>query len=195
MAPLSSRPSIKVSLIAVFTAMSLGTNFVMIDVPNVKLMDAFIFIAAFLFGLEVGLGSAVSVWAIYGFASPYGVDDFVTLAFLITGECLYAVSGWGLSRATVGKDLLKPGSHYTRISAVFGLIGLQATFAYDVLTNFGTYLFRTSSIYQALLFGMITGAPFAILHEGSNLIFFGTIVPLAIGSFKRSGLASTNQLK
>jgi len=48
-------------LIAVFTALSLGTNYVMIDIPNVKLMDALIFIAAFLFGLEVGLGSAISV--------------------------------------------------------------------------------------------------------------------------------------
>jgi len=189
MASISSRPSVKISLIAVFTAISLGTNFAMIDIPNVKLMDAFVFIAAFLFGLEVGLGSAVSVWAVYGFASPYGVDDFVTLSFLITGECLYALSGWALNRARIGKDLFKPGSyHLSRIGIVFGLVGLQATFAYDVLTNFGTYFLRTTSAYQALLNGMITGAPFAILHEGSNLVFFATVVPLAIASFRRSGL-------
>src|SRR2546425_8916396 len=72
----SSRPAVKVSLIAVFTAISLGTNFAMIDIPNVKLMDSFVFIAAFLFGLEVGLGSAVSIWGVYGFASPYGGDCF-----------------------------------------------------------------------------------------------------------------------
>ena len=196
MASISSRPAVRVCLIAVFTAISLGTNFVMIDIPNVKLMDAFIFIAAFLFGLEVGLGSAVSVWAIYGFTSPYGVDDFVTLSFLMTGECLYAFSGWALSRATVGKDLFTSGSHQLgRISIVFGLVGLQATFAYDVLTNFGSYFLRTSSAYQALLVGMITGAPFAILHEGSNLVFFATVVPFAIASFRRSGLIIENQLK
>ena len=185
----------KVSLIAVFTAISIGTNFAMIDIPNVKLMDAFIFLAAFLFGLEVGLGSAVSVWVIYGFVSPYGVDDFVTLSFLITGECLYALSGWALSRATVGKDLFKPGSYYPARIPVFGLVGLLATFAYDVLTNFGTYFLRTSSAYQALLVGMITGAPFAILHEGSNLIFFATVVPLAIASFRRSGLIIESRFK
>ncbi len=186
----------KVSLIAVFTAMSLGTNFVLIGIPNVKLMDAFVFIAAFIFGLEVGLGSAVSIWSIYGFTSPYGVDDFVTLSFLITGECLYAFSGWALSRAAVGRDIFKPGSyHLTRISIIFGLVGFQATFAYDVLTNFGTYFLRTSSAYQALLVGMITGAPFAILHEVSNLFFFASVVPLAIASFKRSGLAIDSKLK
>src|SRR6059036_3162894 len=74
----SSRPAVKVSLIAVFTAVSLGTNFAMIDIPNVKLMDAFVFIAAFLFGLEVGLGSAVSVWAVYGFINPWGQADLTT---------------------------------------------------------------------------------------------------------------------
>jgi hypothetical protein len=193
MASTTCRPSVKVSLIAVFTAISLGTNFAMIDIPNVKLMDSFIFIAAFVFGLEVGLGSAVSVWAVYGFASPYGVDDFVTLSFLITGECLYALSGWALNRAKVGEDLFKSGSyHLTRVGAVFGLVGFQATFAYDVLTNFGSYFLRTSSAYQALLVGMITGAPFAILHEGSNLVFFATVVPLAIASFRRSGLTIEN---
>ncbi len=172
----------------------------MIDVPNVKLMDAFVFIAAFLFGLEVGLGSAISIWTVYGFANPYGVDDLVTLSFLMTGECLYALSGWALSRASLAKDLLKRGrpykfranvgvdTNYFRTSVVFGLTGLLATFAYDVLTNFGTYFLRTNSAYQALLVGMITGAPFAILHEGSNLIFFATVVPVAIASSKRSGV-------
>ncbi len=190
MAHLASRPAVRVSLIAVFTAISLGTNYVMIDIPNVKLMDAFVFIAAFLFGLEVGLGSAVSIWTIYGFVNPYGIDDILTLSFLITGECLYAISGWILSRTSIGRDLLNRGSSYYpgRMSIVVGLIGLQATFAYDVLTNFGTYFLRTSSAYQALLIGMITGAPFALLHEGSNLIFFATVVPLAIAYSKRSGL-------
>jgi hypothetical protein len=190
MSSLASRPAVKVSLIAVFTAISLGTNYVMIDIPNVKLMDAFVFIAAFLFGLEVGLGSAVSIWAIYGFANPYGVDDLITLSFLMAGECLYAISGWILSHTKVAKDLMNAGRSYRllRMSVVFSLIGFQATFAYDILTNFGTYFLRTSSAYQALIIGIITGAPFAILHEGSNLFFFATVVPLAIASTKRSGL-------
>src|SRR5712692_3352743 len=150
-----SRPAVKVSLISVFTAVSLGTNYVMIDIPNVKLMDAIVFIGAFLFGLEVGLGSAVSIWTVYGFANPYGVDDLITLSFLMTGECLYALSGWALSHTSLAKDLLKQGraynlranvvvdTNYLRMSVVFGLIGLLATFTYDVLTNFGTYFLRT----------------------------------------------------
>src|SRR3989454_12315554 len=164
----SSRPAVKVSLIAVFTAISLGTNFAMIDIPNVKLMDSFVFIAAFLFGLQVGLGTAVSIWAVYGFVNPYGQDDLMLLLFLMTGECLYALAGALLSRTSIARELIaeqiqtrtrdkqsiKYGMNietgipsrirtrarnllnnarlYGRMSLLFGLIGFQATFAYDV---------------------------------------------------------------
>jgi uncharacterized membrane protein len=196
----------------------------MIDIPNVKLMDSFVFIAAFLFGLEVGLGTAVSIWAVYGFINPYGQDDLTLLLFLMTGECLYAVAGALLSRTSVARelmakqiqaktidkqsvkygmhpetgrlsriknragDLLNNGHRYGRMSLLFGLTGFQATFAYDVLTNFGSWVFKTSSLYQALIIGMITGVPFAILHEASNLVFFATVVPPAIAAAKRVGL-------
>jgi hypothetical protein len=196
----------------------------MIDIPNVKLMDAFVFIAAFLFGLEVGLGTAISIWAVYGFINPYGQDDLTLLLFLMTGECLYAIAGALLSRTSLARELLanqlrartadkQPGKYgmipktrilsriktrvgnlfnragpYGRMSLLFGLIGLQATFAYDVLTNFGSWVFKTSSLYQALIIGMITGVPFAILHEASNLVFFATVVPPAIAAAKRVGL-------
>jgi len=211
-------------LIPVFTALSLATNYAMIDIPNVKLMDAFVFIAAFLFGLQVGLGTAVSIWAVYGFVNPYGQDDLMLLLFLMTGECLYALAGALLSRTSIARELIaeqiqtrtrdkqsiKYGMNietgipsrirtrarnllnnarlYGRMSLLFGLIGFQATFAYDVLTNFGSWVFKTSSPYQALIIGMITGVPFAILHEASNLVFFATVVPPAIAAAKRVGL-------
>jgi uncharacterized membrane protein len=204
--------------------MSLATNYAMIDIPNVKLMDAFVFIAAFLFGLEVGLGTAISIWAVYGFINPYGQDDLTLLLFLMTGECLYAVAGALLSRTSIAREimtkpfqaisvykqpigldvrsgprilfriktrsrnLLNKAGPYGRMSLLFGLIGFQATFAYDVLTNFGSWIFKTSSLYQALIIGMITGVPFAILHEASNLVFFATVVPPAIAAAKRVGL-------
>jgi hypothetical protein len=57
-------PQMKVARIAVLSALSLATNYAMFDIPNVKLMDALVFVAPFLFGLEVGLGSAISIWTI-----------------------------------------------------------------------------------------------------------------------------------
>lgn len=224
----------RVTLVAVFTALSLGTNYAMIDIPNVKLMDSFVFIAAFLFGLEVGLGSAVSIWIIYGFINPWGQAGFPLFFFLVIGECFYAIAGAFLRRIPAVEDLLRNGpwenAHalpraevavvgqsenrvrrfvyeryagtvkhlreafvrllpYGRMSLLFGTIGFQATFAYDVLTNFGDKIPVTSSLYQALILGMITGVPFAILHEASNLAFFAIVVPMALATSKRIGLA------
>jgi len=218
-----SSPIVRTVLIPVFTALSLATNYAMIDIPNVKLMDAFVFVAAFLFGLEVGIGTAISIWAVYGFINPYGQDDLTLLLFLMTGECLYAIEGVLLRRTSVARELIvkqiqakkvvnRPVSYtdssrgfvvrfkgrarnlfnnarnYGRMSLLFGLIGFQATFAYDVLTNFGSWVFKTSSLYQAFVIGMITGIPFAVLHEASNLVFFAIVVPPAIAAAKRVGL-------
>ncbi len=176
------------AIIAVFTAVSLGTNYALIDIPNVKLMDALVFTAAFLFGLDVGVGSAISIWAIYGFVNPYGQADFITLFFVMVGECFYALAGGLFRRASVVQDSLRRKNTRLPIYPTFGLIGFLATFAYDVLTNFGTWIFRANSVYQAFLIGMITGAPFAAVHEASNLFFFATVAPVAILASQRMGI-------
>ena len=159
----------------------------MIGIPNVKLMVAFVFVAAFMFGVDVGVGVAVLTWTVYGFINPYGQAGLILLVFLITGECFYAIAGAALSRTHTAKALVASGGAYRRSGMIFGLVGLIATFGYDVLTNFATYLFVTSSLYQALVVGIITGAPFALLHEFSNLIFFATVAPGTIAAAKRFG--------
>src|SRR5947199_10639552 len=83
---------------------------------------------------------------------------------------------------TRARNLFNNALPYRNMTLLFGLIGFQATFAYDVLTNFGSWVFKTNSLYQALVVGMITGVPFAILHEASNLVFFATVVPPAIAA-------------
>jgi hypothetical protein len=176
----------KVSLVAVFTALSLATNYAMIDVPNVKLMDSLVFLSAFLFGWDVGVASATSIWLIYGFVNPNGADTFFLLSFLIVGECIYAVAGGLMRRTFTRRDILLSGD-YRYSAVVFGGMGLLTTFAYDVLTNFGDKLQYITSPYQALVIGLVTGVPFAILHEVSNVVFFGTIVPAAIYATRRLG--------
>jgi uncharacterized membrane protein len=179
-----SAPTSKVALIAVFTALSLGTNYLMIDVPNVKLMDSLVFIAAFLFGLDVGVATGTCIWLVYGFVNPYGQASPILLSFLIAGESFYAIAGGLLKRTSAATQLLMKGN-YRHATIVFGILGLVTTFAYDVLTNFGDKLPYTSSLYQAFLIGIITGAPFALFHELSNIAFFATIVPGALHATKR----------
>ena len=184
-----SHPAVKAALIAVFTATSLGTNYAMIALPNVKIMDALVFIAAFLFGLSVGTGVAVSTWAVYGFVNPYGQAGFPLILFLMIGECFYAIGGSGLRKTSIAKQLLVERDSPAHLAYVFGIVGLVSTFAYDVLTNFASYVLLVGSLYQAFLIGMITGALFSLVHELSNLVFFATVVPAAIVASKRLGVA------
>lgn len=173
----------------VFTGLALGTNYAMIGIVNVKLMDSLVFIASFLFGLRIGLAVGVSIWSIYGFVNPWGQDDFVTLAFVMSGECLYAIAGAVLARSSVSRQISKEGdtskSLIVASPVVFGAVGLITTFAYDIWTNFGTYALKTSSLYQAFLIGEISGAPFAIVHELSNVFFFAVLAPAAIIAAQR----------
>jgi hypothetical protein len=198
-------------IVAVFTALSLATNYALIGFQNVKLMDTLVFIVAFLFGIRLGIGVAVSTWLVYGLVNPNGVDGPIILSFLILGECFYALSGAILSRTSVGQELsrMKPSYDSGRItgrigvfrklarrirnlnptrSLVFALVGLQATFGYDLLTNFASWLFLTNSLYQAFIIGNIIGAPFSVAHEGSNIVFFATVAPAVILAARRMGI-------
>lgn len=197
-------------IVAVFTALALSTDYALIGFQNIKLMDTLVFIAAFLFGIRIGVGVAVPTWLVYGLVNPNGVDDPFTLSFLILGECLYALGGGILRRTSIGEEIYKMETHgqapiitaggnaIGRIaprvrrlnltpSLVFALVGLQATFGYDLLTNFISWVFRTTSLYQAFVFGNIVGVPFSVAHEGSNAIFFATVAPAVILATKRMG--------
>ena len=176
---------VRIAVVAVFAALALATNYALIGIPNVKIMDALVFLAAFLFGLKVGLAVGASTWAVYGFINPQGSADLILLSFLVTGECFYALAGAGLRKTTIARDLLENKGFQKGFSLVFGTVGLLATLAYDVLTNFASWLFLTTSLYDALIIGLVTGAPFALVHEISNLVLFSTAAPAAIIAAKR----------
>jgi len=197
-------------IVAVFTALSLATNYALISFQNVKLMDALVFVVAFLFGARLGIGVAVWTWLVYGLVNPNGVDGPIILSFLIFGECFYSISGAILSKTSVGQEIsrVRPNDESSTIiensafrkvglrirklnptrSLVFALVGLQATFGYDLLTNFASWLFLTTSLYQAFIIGNIVGAPFSVAHEVSNAIFFATVVPAVILAARRRGV-------
>ena len=184
---------VRIAVVAVFAALALATNYALIGISNVKIMDALVFLAAFLFGLKVGLAVGASTWAVYGLINPQGSADLILLSFLVTGECFYALAGAGLRRTTIARDLLENKGFRKGFSLVFGTVGLLATLAYDVLTNFASWLFRTTSLYDALIIGLVTGAPFALVHEISNLVLFSTAAPAAIIAAKRFRLTQLTE--
>src|SRR2546425_2884984 len=116
--PVFSGSVTQTALVAVFAAISLASNYAMIGIVNVKLMDTLVFLAAFLFGWRIGVGVAVVSWGVYGFINPYGADDLVLLSFLMAGECFYAIAGFVLRQTALDKELLIGKEYATKTTVV-----------------------------------------------------------------------------
>ncbi len=204
-----SGATVKVALVAVFTALSLGTNYAMISLPNIKLMDTFVFVAAFLFGLRVGVGVGVLTWLVYGFVNPYGLAGPM-LFFLMIGESFYAVAGALFRRTGLSERRLRTESSHTGLTAdgqvyqsrmswsfiILGVTGLFAALAYDVFTNTTTWLLQLydpsrsigTLLFQAVIVGLITmnfPLPMGLMHQISDMFFFATVAPLAIKATRK----------
>lgn len=159
----------KVAMIAVLAALSIGTNYAMIFLFNVKLMDFIVFVGGFCFGPFVGASIGIVSWAVYGTLNPMGFSLPIWLSTMFM-ETIYGVVG-GLMRRRLNLTTVVE-SRDGRINAFifFAAIGMLLTFVYDIVTNivFG-YV-----IGWNILFAVIIGfVPFGLVHSLSNALFFG----------------------
>ena len=157
----------RAGVIAVMTAACVSTNYLLIGITNVKLMDLIVFASGFIFGTFVGASVGLLTWLVYGTLNPYGFS-LPILAATCAGESLYGVVGGLLGSRTV------QGNHGKNISSIlfsnarFAIIGFLLTFIYDLFTNIVSGFVAGIPITVAL----ISGIPFAIAHEFSNTAFF-----------------------
>ena len=156
----------RIGVIAVLTAVCVSTNYLLIGITNIKLMDLIVFTSGFIFGNLVGACVGLLTWLVYGTLNPYGFS-LPILAATCVGESLYGLAGGLLGRRLQG-DFEKNVSSYFSINARFALIGFLLTFIYDFFTNIVSGLVVGIPITVAL----ISGIPFAITHEFSNTAFF-----------------------
>lgn len=157
-----ARLSLRAGIIAVLTAACIATNYLLIGVVNVKFMDLIVFIGGFTFGPLTGASIGVLTWLVYGTLNPYGFSLPILIATSL-GESLYGIMG-GL----LGKR--RNNIMGTKLSAniKFAIVGFLLTFAYDLMTN----IVSAISMGIPLTIAMVTGIPFAIVHEVSNAAFF-----------------------
>ncbi len=151
----------KVSTLALLVALALATNYLMFPLWNVKLMDFLVFTAGYLLGPLYGALAGILVWLVYGTLNPLGFNLFVLL-MVAPLETLYGIAG----------GLMRKWKLSVWMASTLGFI---ATAAYDVVTNGVTGLLFYGGSF---LLGLQVGAPFAIVHEISNLLIFSTLIPL-----------------
>ncbi|MEM2319782.1 MAG: hypothetical protein QXQ47_03290 [Candidatus Bathyarchaeia archaeon] len=161
----------KICIIAIIAALCVGSNYALIGVPNVKVMDLLVFVGGLAFGPLVGASIGIFAWLIYGLINPYGFVFQIWLATMLS-EAIYGVAG-GL----IGKRLTSTGftSSVLGLNLLFGAAGFLLTFVYDLITN----LVYAWAFNVPLLIAIIAGVPFTLTHELSNAVLFGACtVPL-----------------
>jgi hypothetical protein len=144
------------------TAACIVSNYLLIGIFNVKLMDIIVFSSGFLFGPTVGASVGILTWFVYGTLNPYGFSLPILIATSLM-ESLYGIVG-GLLGAN-GSGRMGVG---LAVNVKYGIVGFLLTFLYDLVTNIVSGL----SAGIPLTVAMIAGIPFAIAHEGSNAAFF-----------------------
>lgn len=159
----------KLAVIILLTALSIGTDYAMLFLYNVKLMDLIVFIGGFCFGPFVGAFIGVISWVVYGILNPMGFSLPIWLSTMFS-ETIYGIAG-GIVRKNLNPKALgefKDGQ--VNIYFFFGILGMFLTFTYDLITNIVFGCVSGWSIPFAVIVGFL---PFGLIHMLSNAFFFG----------------------
>jgi hypothetical protein len=178
----------RIVLIGLVSALCVASNYAMLPLWNVKLMDTVVFVSAFLFGLSFGVSVAIIPWLIYGTLNPFGFS-FPTLVSVAVVEIVYALAGHLVSRRPEGFY----GKDWFSVQNIgFGVVGLVSTLLYDLFTNaIVGWLF-----YGSILVGLLTmnfPIPLGIIHEVSNFFFFALLSPPIIRTVQSGFIQGTGK--
>ena len=170
------RTSQSLAVVAIFTALAIGSDFALAGIPHVKLVDALVFLSAYLFGLRVGASVGILSELIWAYATPWGAPGFIA-PFLIIGEVVYAVAGSAAARIWSSEPALSPGK-----GAVFGGLLAICAFLWDVETNLASALIWSWPAVTVLkvMATMLMGIPFMLMHEISDFALGLLFVPAAV---------------
>ncbi|UCE29002.1 MAG: hypothetical protein JSV85_07030 [Candidatus Bathyarchaeota archaeon] len=159
----------KISLIAILVSLSVATNYALIGVPHVKIMDFIVFIGGFCLGPLAGASIGIFTWAVYGTMNPYGFIPQIWLATMFS-EAIYGLAGGLLGTKLVVGSF---DDQRFRLGVFLGTTGFILTLIYDLITTAVFALAIEKPIIAAVAFG----APLTVSHELSNAVIF------AVGSF------------
>ncbi|HEV2226225.1 MAG TPA: hypothetical protein VGR56_05395 [Nitrososphaerales archaeon] len=168
--------SSKVALVAMFTALIVGSDFALAGIPNVKLLDTLVFLAAYLLGFRIGASVGILSELIWSYVSPWGTAGYIA-PFLFLGEVIFALAGYSAARLWSGEPVFRSGK-----SLVFGGLLATCAFLWDLETNIGTALIASWPSVTTAKVGLfiLAGVPFMLSHEVSDFLFGMFFVPIVI---------------
>jgi hypothetical protein len=158
----------RIAVIAILSALSVGTNYALLSFFNVKFMDLIVFVSGFCFGPVVGASIGIVSWAIYGTLNPLGFSLPIWLSTMFS-ETIYGIGGGFVRRFLVLNDLGEFKNDRINIYALFGTFGMFLTFLYDFITNVVFGYVNGLDAFFAVVIGFV---PFGLVHVLSNALFF-----------------------
>lgn len=140
--------------LAILAALSISTNYAMISLSNVKLMDFVVFVGGFCFGPFAGALIGVVSWIVYGSLNPLGFSLPIWFSTMFS-EVIYGVAGAFMKRSLNPEGLREFKHERVSVSIYFGIIGTFLTLTYDIITNIVFGYVSGWSIFFALVVGFV----------------------------------------
>lgn len=159
----------KIAIITILAALSIGTNYAMISLYNIKFMDFIVFVAGFCFGPLVGTLIGITSWAVYGVLNPLGFSLHIWFSTMLL-EPIYGVAGAFVRKSLNLNELKISKKEKANFYVFFGTLGMLLTFVYDIATNIVWGYVYNLNILLAVIVGFL---PFGLVHMISNAFFFG----------------------
>lgn len=171
----------RIAVVSLFTALAVATDYAMLPLTNVKLMDSIVFVSSLAFGLGVGISVGALTWLVYGSVNPLGSAGGILLLILIGSETVYAFLGYVARRWMSLDEASLPSA-----SLFWGSLGLVGAFVYDLNTIITPGLMSGAPLYVAVG-SLVPAIPFMLAHEISDFVFFAAVAPALYGAIVKVG--------
>ncbi|HYB06646.1 MAG TPA: hypothetical protein VEB87_00665 [Nitrososphaerales archaeon] len=176
MGPLQVSGTQKVAVVSLLTALAITTDYAMLPLANIKLMDTIVFVSGLVFGLDVGVSVGALTWLVYGSVNPLGSAGGPLLLILIVSETVYAILG-SLARKVFSFE----ENSVSARSLFWGCLGLIGAFIYDLVTIIVPTMLTGASLVVAVA-SLVPAVPFMLAHEISDFVFFAAVGPILVST-------------
>lgn len=181
------RKSFRLTLISIFSALSITLGYVLIELTNIELVTLMIFLSGFIMGKRDGMIVGFLSSFIFCLFNPYGAY-LPLFAFQLTHYTLTGLLGALTKQFFNDRKLLGEKKEFYTISIMilFGTLGFSITASFqvfaslvDVLVNYGTITAFLPYFFNPVAF------PFTIIHIVGNTLGFIFILPGLIQLFQK----------
>jgi len=171
----------KISLMGIFIALGVSLGFALINIPNVELITATIFISGYLLGIKEGIVVGLLTESLYSLLNPFGMAAPPLFIAQILSMAMAGFMGAVVAKQKSQKRII----YYLKL----GLAGFLATAIFALLTTLSFVLLINFS-FEKLAGSFIYGLGFYIVHIVTNTIIFLTLVPAIINLVEKTDYIS-----